>query len=346
MKPTKTILKSLLLPLTLLMLPTYVISADKPERGTIVGGVAHQAPNWFKESFLEIAEDVDEATDEGRHVLLFFQLNGCPYCDRMLEESFEAENMSAFVQENFDSIAINVRGDREIVYNEDLSVTEKELSEILNVRATPAIVFLDENNKQVVRVNGYRAQERFRQILEYVSTKSYQTTSLADYLDAKLNKNVYSLRDNALFRNVTDLSSVKGPLMVIFEDGSCYDCNEFHDGILGDTRVQQEIKPYTVVRLDADSNQSIIDVDGNKTTAKEMARKNEMIYRPGVMVYNEGKLHRRHDSLTFPHHFKESLRFVAGGFYKTQDYSSYSENRTEELLSQGVTIDLGRPKTK
>ncbi|MCK5662122.1 MAG: thioredoxin fold domain-containing protein [Thiotrichaceae bacterium] len=321
-----------------------VLHADTVKRGTITGGVDHQAPGWFKESFLEIADDVDEASEEGKHVLLFFQLNGCPYCDRMLEESFEAEPLTSFIQEHFDTIAINVRGDREIVYNEEVSVTEKELSEILNVRATPAIVFLDENNKPVVRVNGYRSADRFRQVLEYVSSKSYKNTTLSDYLQAKLKRDVYKLRHNALFTELTDLSSVEGPLMIILEDGSCYDCNEFHDGILGHPLVKEEVSPFTIVRLDADSSQQITGVDGKPTTPRELAKKYQMLYRPGVLAFDQGQLIRRHDSLTFPHHFKESMRFTAGGFYKKQDYSSYSEQRTEELLSQGVTIDLGRPK--
>jgi hypothetical protein len=69
-----------------------------------------------------------------------------------------------------------------------------------------------------------------------------------------------------------------------------------------------------------------------------------MIYRPGVLVFDEGNLLRRHDSLTFPHHFKESMRYVAGGYYQQMDYQSYSQQRTEELLAAGVDIDLGRPE--
>lgn len=339
-------LKYLLVPLVSVLCASQSIAADSIPRGKIVGGVAHSAPSWFKESFLEIADDVEEATAEGKHVLLFFQLNDCPYCDRMLEESFEAEPLTSFIQENFDSISINVRGDREIVYNDEISVTEKELSEILKVTATPAIVFLGESNKAVVRVNGYRAPERFKQVLEFVASKSYQSTSLSEYMQAKLRRDVYQLRDNPLFTEVTDLSTIKGPLMVIMEDGSCYDCNEFHDGILAHPLVSEEIKAFTIVRLDADSNSEVIDVDGTPTTPKKMAEEYEMIYRPGVLAFNESKLIRRHDSLTFPHHFKESMRYVAGGFYKQSDYQTYSENRTEELLSQGVIIDLGRPNAR
>jgi thioredoxin-related protein len=319
------------------------LAADTPDRGRITGGVAHQAPDWFKQSFLEIAEDVDEATKAGRHVILFFQLNGCPYCDRMLTESFETEPTTSYVREHFDTIAINVLGDREIAFNEEITVTEKQLAEILKVAGTPAILFLDENNQTVVRVNGYRAPERFRKILEYVATESYRTASLADYLDARLNRNVYRLRDNALFTEVNDLSAVDGPLMLIFEDGSCYDCDEFHDGILAHPQVREEIEPFTIVRLDADSAEKIIDIEGNRTTPARLARKYEVIYRPGVLAFDDGVLLRRVDSLLFPYHFKEYMRYVAGGFYKQVDWRTYADRRTEELLEAGIDIDLGRP---
>lgn len=314
------------------------------ERGKITGGAIHEAPGWFKESFLDIADDVDEASDADRHVMLFFQLNGCPYCDRMLHESFGAEPLKGFIQAHFDTIAINIKGDREIAFNEEIEVTEKALSEMLAVWSTPAILFLNADNKTVARVNGYRAPERFKTVLEYVSSKAYNESRLADYLQARLDKSVYQLRGNPRFQEVDDLSSVQGPLMLILEDGSCYDCAEFHDKILSHAGVREEMKPYTVVRLDADSDAPITDVDGAKTTPRELARKHQMIYRPGVLVFNEGKLLRRTDSLIYPHHFKEGLRYVSGGFYKTMDPQTYSAQRTEELLAAGIDIDLGRAR--
>ena len=344
MKTISNCLKTLCITTVLTLFLSASYAAETSGRGQITGGVDHQAPSWFKESFLEIADDVEEAAEADKHVLLFFQLNGCPYCDRMLEESFEAQPMADYIRAHFDTIAINVRGDRDIAFDEETSVSEKQLSEILKVRATPAILFLNENNKPVARVDGYRAPERFKQVLKFVTSKSYQTSSLADYLQARLDKNFYQLRANPRFSEVSDLSSIKGPLMVIFEDGSCYDCDEFHDGILANELVQKEIEPYTVVRLDAESKAEILDVQGNKTTAANMALQYDMIYRPGVLVFDEGELQRRHDSLIFPHHFKESLRYVAGGYYKQSDYRSYSQQRTEELLAAGVVIDLGRPK--
>ncbi|QEP42622.1 thioredoxin [Ectothiorhodospiraceae bacterium BW-2] len=319
-------------------------AAVASERGVVTGGVMHSIPGWFKESFLDMAEDVEEAAEAEKHLLLFFHLNGCPYCDRMLEESFESEPLTGFIQQHFDSIAINVQGDREVVFSDELTLTEKALADRLNVWATPAILFLDQNNQPVARVDGYRAAARFEQVLHYVSSKAYQSTSLSDYMQTMLKRDVYALRNSPLFTQTTDLAAIKGPLMVIFEESSCYDCNEFHDGILAHPLVAKELEPFTIVRLDAASEQEMIGPDGRATTPKALAEHYQMIYRPGVLAFDGGKLIRRHDSLLFVHHFKESMRYVAAGYHRHQSYRDYSAARTEELLSNGVDIDLGRPE--
>ena len=329
--------------LSLFLVLGYVhANAETIKRGEVTGGVVHVAPDWFKESFLEIADDVDEANESGKHVLLFFQLNGCPYCDRMLREVFETDPLMSYIQEHFDVIAINVRGDREIAFNEEVSATEKELSEKLKVWATPGIIFLDANNKPVVRVDGYRSPERFEHILRYVADKTYEEQKLAAYLQQELKADVYSLRPNALFSELTDLSSVSGPLAVIFEDSHCHDCVEFHERTLADAAVIEELKKFTIVRLDASSDASLIDVDGNATTPAEWAEQLQMTYRPGVALFADGKLLRRYDSLLFRHHFKEGFRWISSGSYKNEDYPTYSARRTEELLTAGKNIDLSR----
>lgn len=324
-----------------LALAGTAFAADKP-RGEIKGGAPHNAPAYFKESFLEIADDVDEAADAEKHVMLFFQLNACPYCDRMLTESFEADPNMGFIKKHFDTIAINTRGDREVVFNDELTMQEKDLSELLKVRATPAILFLNSDNKPVVRVNGYRAPERFAAILRYVQSKAYEETSLAEYLDSNLAKGRYAFLDHPLFVDRNDLSGISGPLMLLFEDSTCIDCAELHERTLKRADVREQMRKFTVVRLDADSEQPMTAPDGSKTTPKAFARKHDMLYRPGVMMFDGGKLIRRYDSLIFPFHFREGLRYVAEGFHRDMEYRQYSERRREELLSSGIDIDLSR----
>ena len=324
----------------LILAALLILSAQAAERGTLSGGIAHEVPDWFKDSFLEISEDVEEAALQDKHVILFFQLNDCPYCYRMLKECFEPDDFKRQIQENFDVIGINVKGDREIAFNEQLTMTEKQLSEKLGVWATPSILFLDKNNEQVVRVNGYRSPDRFRHILDYVSTGTYTKMSLADYFDINRKADIYLLRDHHLFEAVTDLSSIKGPLAVIFEDSGCHDCNEFHDRLLTRDDVLTELDRFTTVRLDADAEDEITDPQGNAIRVKDWARSLKLHYRPGVVLFDQGREISRIESLLYSYHFKENLRYVGGGFHKRQDYKSYSQARREELLAAGVDINL------
>ena len=64
------------------------LSADESTAGQLTGGVKYEIPGWFKESFLELADDVEEAAAENKHVLLYFHLDECPYCAKMLEDGF------------------------------------------------------------------------------------------------------------------------------------------------------------------------------------------------------------------------------------------------------------------
>ena len=180
-------------------------------------------------------------------------------------------------------------------------------------------------------------------MLEYVSTRAYRDVGLTEYVQQRKSADSYELRENPLFTEADDLSKIAGPLMVIFEDGGCLDCDEFHDTILSDPRVEAELPPYTVIRLDAGSENPIVDPTGMDSSAAEMARSHQMIYRPGILVFDNGELIRRMDSLVYPHHFSLSLRYVGGGFHQQMDYDSFSDQRNEELLSAGIDIDLGRP---
>lgn len=327
--------------LAALMISVSAVHAET--RGQLTGGVLHDPPAWFKDSFMEIADDVDEATEEGKHLILFFQTKGCPYCAKMLKESFEPEQMASYIQEHFDVISLSTGGFRDVAFNEDVSFTEMELAEHLNVRATPAVIFLNPDNKQIARVNGYRAPERFKTILDYIQSKAYLSMPLQVYLEENLQKNVYTLRDNRHFQTITDLSSVKGPLMVIFEDSACNDCDLFHDRLLARDDVDEVMDKFTVVRLDTDSDQTIVDVDGSSMTAIELARKHDMFYRPGILVYDDGELLRRNDSLLYSHHFRMGLNYVADKAYEWEDYRTYSERIVEETLASGKDISFSEP---
>ena len=94
-------------------------------RGELIGSQLVTHPEWFVESFLDIAEDAASAGDEGKHVILFFDSPGCPYCYKMIEENFKHSSYTEFIQDNFHTIALNIRGDREVAFREDLHPRKK-----------------------------------------------------------------------------------------------------------------------------------------------------------------------------------------------------------------------------
>ena len=311
-------------------------------KGKVSGGSMHEAPEWFKDSFLDISEDIDEAKEEGKHIMLFLDLQGCPYCTKMLKESFHADNdTSKFIQKHFDVINIDVKGSKEITWSEEETFTEKDLAVKLKVQYSPTVLFLDYDKNVVVRLNGYRSAKNFKNVLEYVNGKHYKNMKLSKYLEKKKDNTIYTLKKNKLFKEITNLSKVNTPLAVIFEDGSCTQCGYFHNTTLKNKDVQGELTKYTVVRLDATSDSKIITPEGKTTTPKAWANELNLEYRPGILLFNEGKLQQTVDALLYSFHFKELLRYISGKYYKEYSgYLPYLRVRQEDLKAQGINIDI------
>lgn len=316
------------------------VAADAP-RGRMTGGRAHALPDWFKPSFLNFADDVEEARQAGRHILVFMDLNDCPYCARTLDENFHGGDNMPYIREHFDVIAVNVRGDRDITWIDGANYNEQALAVKLKVVGTPTLVFIDPDGNKVLQLNGYRTPPTLRHALEFVHTKAYRNQSLADYIEKRQKATVYKFRDHPRFENVIDFANYRKPLAVIFEDRNCGDCADFHDKVLHHPDVLAELKPFRVVRLDAYADTPIVDISGTRTTPRNWVAALKLTHRPGVVLFDEGKEAARVDGRFYHFHFKEMLRFVSGKHYRRYDrFGAYLAERQPSLLQQGVNIDL------
>jgi len=335
-------MKNVVALLLITVLSSGLLNDVSARTGKITGGQAFEMPDWFKASFLEIHNDAKEAGEAGKHLMLYMHLENCPYCKRMLDESFFQGENKKFIQKHFDVIDINIRGSRSVEWGNGVIYNEKEISQELKVYATPAILFLNGKGKIVYRTNGYRSPKRLRKVLQYVSEGQYSKITLADYV-AQKSKIRYALKKHPAFETVTDFTKHDAPLAVIFEDPGCSDCDEFHQYTLQHPDVLKEMKGLKVVRLDTGSKEKIIDPTGNITTAGEWARSLKMDYRPGTVLFDEGDEIARADSQLYHFHYKEMLRYVAKRLYfEYPTYLIYLAARQRELFNQGVDIDLGR----
>jgi len=308
--------------------------------GKLTGGIVYTLPDWFKTSFLDFREDVEEARKSKRQVMLFLHLDECPYCARMLKESFVSGEMRAYIQKHFDVIGVNVRGAAEVTWVDGTKSTERSLARKLKAFGTPTLVFLGPGGEVVLSLVGYRDPRALRAALEYVQSESYRKQPLAAYVAAHPQPNLYSLRPHPQFANVSDFKSYRKPLAILFEDRACAECARFHDSTLNHPDVIAEMRKFLFVRLDTDSRTPVIDVQGQSVTPAHWAQALGLSYRPALVLYNEGRDIVRIDGRLYHFHFKERLRYVSGEYYKRYDsLSQYNAERRRELGKQGIDID-------
>ena len=331
-------------PIIILLLTAIFNPVLAAETGKVTGGIDFETPSWFKDSFLEIAEDVAEANESGKHVLMFFHLNGCPYCNKMVNENFQNDPIKSQIQANFDSIEINIKGDREIAMSEEMNTTESVLATYLKVQYTPTILFLDGNNKTVLRLNGYRSPEALKTALDFVQQNAYKKTSFSEFKRNNMKYGQYQFIEDALFVKTSDFSTLKQPVALLFEDNDCNECKQFHNKMLSRKEIRQQLKKYHVVRLDAKSSQSITDFNGQQTTAKNWAEKLKINYRPGLVLFDDGREIARTESMLYPFHFEHVLRLgLNKNYQKYPDYLGLMEVRQQKLLQQGIDVNIGKP---
>lgn len=247
-----------------------------------------------------------------------------------------------FIKSNFDVIELNVKGSKEITWIDGEVLTEKDLTEKLKIQYSPTILFFSQDKKIVARVNGYRNSVDFQYILDFVQTKKYESMDMTSYLNKIGKKEIYKFQTNKMFKDINDLSKIKTPLAIIFEDGGCTQCEYFHNKILTNKDVKDEFKKFTVVRIDANSTKQIITPEGLKTTPKEWVEKLNLDYRPGILLYDNQNLISTIDALLFPFHFKELLRYVSEKHYINypNSYLDYLKVRQDDLIKSGETINI------
>ena len=319
-----------------------------PVTGKVIGAIESKKPDWFKDSFLDFREDAAEAAEEGKHMLVFADLKGCPYCAKMLQHSFNTSvkegGNKEFIQTHFDTIMIDIKGAREVAFDENLIVTEKELAEALKVAFTPTLLFMNADNKVVQRIDGYRSAREFQQVLNYVKEKAYETTDFSSYRKANLTDAVYELLPHEKFTKITDLKTAfesDKPLALLFEDKTCDDCERFHKETLALPETHALMQKFNFVRLDPLSNETIIDFEGNKTNAGDWLAKSGNSYRPALFFYGDRQLQAEVTGLIKTYHFHRILEYVGDKKYKQyESLRDYSRVARSKILASGKNIDL------
>ncbi|HEU4352250.1 MAG TPA: thioredoxin family protein [Burkholderiales bacterium] len=134
-----------------------------------VAAHAREVPEWFAETMLDAREEASDAAKQGKRLMLYFWLEGCPYCERMTSVTFRDPAVLERLKRSFVPVGLNIRGDRDIAWTDGATLTEKQLAARLQVRGTPTIVFMDGKGEIVLRRVGYVEPAQFARLLDGLS---------------------------------------------------------------------------------------------------------------------------------------------------------------------------------
>ena len=139
---------------------------------------------FFNETFGDFTEELRRARDEGKAgVLIFFEMDECPFCHWMKENVLNQPEVQAFYREHFLSFPMDIEGDIEITSFQGEVMKQKEFAFSKHrVRATPVFVFFDLTGKRVHRYTGRtRNLEEFMLLGRYVAEGHYKEISFTRY---------------------------------------------------------------------------------------------------------------------------------------------------------------------
>lgn len=167
-------------------LPNAAFAAESLPEPELGDDGLHVQP-WFKNSFLELAEDLQEASDAGKRLVIFWEQNGCPSCRRMHETNLRNRQIVNYIKKHFDVVQLNTTGVREVTGFDGKPMTERKFGSKTIFMGTPTIQFIvddpaDADGKSsrgatAWRFTGYIPRQEFLNAFVYVQTGAYKKNS-------------------------------------------------------------------------------------------------------------------------------------------------------------------------
>lgn len=309
------------------------------------GSIAH--PDWFKNSFLDIGEDIAEAREEGKRLMLYFYQDGCPYCKKLIEVNFSQHDIVDKTRATLDVLAINMWGDREVTWLDGETMTEKEFARKMRVMFTPTMLFLDEQGKVALRINGYYKPAKFKAALEYVARHGEKQERFAEYYQrVEPVPATGKLHREAFIRPLDQLAdkprSSSGYRLVLFEQKLCPNCDELHLDIFKRPESRELLARFDVFQVDMWSEEPLRTPDGESLSGRQWAKKLDIKYAPSLVFLDKsGKEVFRAEAYLKAFHVQSALEYVASGAYLDEpEFQRYIDVRADRLREEGVSVDL------
>ena len=144
---------------------------------------------WMRDTFKDMAEDLDEANAEGKRLLIMFEQRGCVYCTKMHKEVFPDPTIAAYIEDNYFVVQLNLHGDVEVTDFDGETLSEKAMARKWGILFTPTMMFLPEEVEEgltaqqsaVAAMPGAFGKGTTLDMLTWVAEKRYALDSDEDF---------------------------------------------------------------------------------------------------------------------------------------------------------------------
>jgi len=294
-------------------------------------------PDWFKLSFLNLGEDLQESIQDGkRGLIVYFGQKHCPYCKMLMQVNFAKSDIATYTRTHFDFVATDIWGDRTVTDFSGAQLTEKEFAEQQQATFTPTLLFYDGEGHEALRLRGYYPPYRFRAALEYVADGHYKKETFRDYLeradppprfepDELTPQPFFAAPPYALDRSRI---AAARPLAVFFEQGDCHACDVLHSGPLQNEVIVGQFSMLDAVQLDMWSDTRVVTPAGQRTTARRWADELGLFYAPTLIFFDQrGQEIIRVDSVVNFYRLRSVLDYVLSGAHQRgQSFQRWRQN--------------------
>lgn len=244
--------------------------------------------HFFTQSFGDLPEELEGARQAGKiGLMLFFEQEGCPYCDRMMKTILNRPDVQDWYRERFVIIAVDINGDIELRDVDGVTLPSKAFAAHRRVKTTPTISFIDLNGAEIYRrVKMVGSVDEFMRMGRYVAEGRYTDTSWEDYAATGTAEEPGSEAIPRVldFRAAGLAAGDRMLLLAVTREGCPY-CAQLRREILAPMLLSGEYSDRVVIReMMMEPDTAVVDFDGRDTSTAAVAARYGVEIAPTVLL--------------------------------------------------------------
>ncbi len=100
------------------------------------------------ENTTDLTKAISDAQSQNKSILLIFDQDGCYYCDLLKQNTLSNKDLVSKLNEGYITVIVDIN-------------KEPQLAAKYQVFGTPTMIFLDSNQKQIGKIDGYVEANEF-----------------------------------------------------------------------------------------------------------------------------------------------------------------------------------------